>query len=516
MKTSQQIQRDQYDAVIIGSGMAGLVCATRLTQAGLKVMVLEQHFIPGGATSMFSRGGFRFEAGGHRISGIRTPGAILYELYKSIGKEIKTHPLDPLYVVKLGDKVLPACKDLEQYQENLIRLFPQERAGICRYIQDLVTLSRSQQAVQAARGKINLLEMISKHRLFAQYSGKTSRQVLNHYFKNEQLVMMASMLGVYTTLPLERQSFLNFANMWAVHHLGEGMSLVEGGTDALIAPLVDFIVENGGEVVVSQPVEQILVENKRAVGVRTLSGTVVKTRVVISAASSEQTYLKLLDPALLPSAFCRKIKNQEPSGSLFQLFLGLSEQNGSGLENTTTFVGPYPWDDPLKKVYEWDLDTITSMGVITVEGPEHAPSGCRSVNISCLCPYDHPQNWYLPADSTSNHRPVDRSRYRAFKNELAQKVIHNMERYLPGLKKRITVMETATPLTIERYTSATKGGLQGLAHTLEQSGNKRGTLTTPIPGLYHTGQYTFPGAGIVTVAVSADICSKIVLHELNS
>jgi len=67
------INRDSYDVIIIGSGMAGLTCGVNLADRGLSVLVLEQHFIPGGATTIFKRGDFLFEGGGHRITQVRNP-----------------------------------------------------------------------------------------------------------------------------------------------------------------------------------------------------------------------------------------------------------------------------------------------------------------------------------------------------------------------------------------------------------------------------------------------------------
>lgn len=85
---------------------------------------------------------------------------------------------------------------------------------------------------------------------------------------------------------------------------------------------------------------------------------------------------------------------------------------------------------------------------------------------------------------------------------------------LPAKFYRSNVYQnTATPLTIERYTLATEGGLQGLAHTIDQSGKARGNIKTHIENLYHAGQYSFPGAGIITVSISGNLCSEMILSE---
>ena len=331
---------------------------------------------------------------------------------------------------------------------------------------------------------------------------------MEQFFKDEEIIMFLTMLGAYTTLTAHKQSFIGYANLWACHHIGEGMSLIEGGTKQVVDALVEYIDENGGQVVVSKYVNKILTKNKKAVGVRINDGTEIKSKVVVSTASNKETYLRLLDKNLSSEKFIKKINNQKQSGSLFQLFLGIKEENGEGLEYTTTFVtenSKISETEVYKNIYNWDLDTITSGGVITVEGKENSPEGFRSINISCLIPYHHPENWYI--------KGRDKTEYTAFKEKIAEQIIENFSKYIPNLKDRIVYQTTATPLTIERYTLATEGGLQGLAHTIDQSGKARGNIKTHIGNLYHAGQYNFPGAGIITVSISGNLCSEMILKE---
>jgi phytoene dehydrogenase-like protein len=503
MLYQKTISKNYFDVIIVGSGMAGLSCACFLANAGLSVLVLEQHLIPGGATTMFQRGKFLFEGGGHRVTGIRNPGGALYELLHKIGKEIRTNPIEPSYVVKIGAKTLHASLDLPTYEENAIKLFPREKENIQRFLVDMQKMKDAFAYVSS--GKVNPLVLLTKHRLFLKYSSKTTAEVLKKYFNEEETATFMSAVGNYTTLPLSRQSFLAFSNIWAAHHIGEGMSLIEGGTKTLVDALVEYIDSHNGQVAVSQDVQKIIIENKKTVGVLTKKGESIRAKVVISATSNEETYLKLIDSEHLKPPFIKKIQREQESGSLFQAFLGVQELDGSGLENVTTFALGYDNENHLKKIYNWDLDAITSGAVITVEGKENAPALARSVNISCLCPFEHPQNWYIESQ--------DRKEYNAFKEKIGKKMIASMSKYIPNLESRILLTNYATPLTIHRYARATRGGLQGLAHTVAQSGKSRGKLQSPISNLYRTGQYVFPGAGIVTVCISAKLCSQMVLRN---
>lgn len=507
MAYSKNISKAVYDVIIIGSGMAGLSCGANLAAEGLSVLILEQHVIPGGATTMFKRGDFYFEGGGHRVTGIRTQGAPLYELLKKIGKDkkIKSVPINPSYVVKVKDKTLIADIDIDKYTDNLINLFPSQFVYIKRFISDMLKINEALKYVSS--GKVNPLILITKHRLFIKYLKNTVSEVIANYFTDKEIITFITAVGNYTTLPISQQGFLNFANMWGAHHLGEGMSLIEGGTKVLVDELVEYIKDHEGQVVVSKDVSQIIIENKKAVGVETNDGCIIKSKVVVSTASNEETYSNLIDNKYLDSSFIEKIKNEIQCGALFQLFLGVKELDKKGLENVTTFILGTGGDEEYhKSVYDWNIEAITEGAVLTVEGSENSPKGMRSINISCLCPYDHTENWYING--------TNKKMYNEFKEKIADKVIKNMSQYIPDLENRIVIKNIATPLTMYRYTRATKGGLQGLAHTISQSGKYRGNLKSPIDNLYRAGQYVFPGAGIATVTASGKLCSDLVLKEI--
>lgn len=507
MKYQKKIENDLYDVIIIGSGMAGLVTAANLVSEGLLVLVLEQHFIAGGATTMFKRKDYMFEAGGHRFSGIRNPEGVLAKLLRKINKTVKVKPINPSYVVRSGEKMLIADLDINKYQQNVIELFPSEKQNIEKYFAAMLKIVEGNKYL-ASQKKINPIVLLFKHPFFFRNIKKNTRQFMEQFFKDEEIIMFLTMLGAYTTLPTNQQSFIGYANLWAVHHIGEGMNLIEGGTKQVVDALVGYIDENGGQVVVLKYVDKILTENKKAIGVRIKDGTEIKSRIVVSTISNKETYLQFLDKNLSSEKFIKNINNQKQSGSLFQLFLGIKEENGEGLEYTTTFVtenSKISETEVYKNIYNWDLDTITSGGVITVEGKENSPVGFRSVNISCLIPYHHPENWHI--------KGKDKKEYIKFKEKIAEQIIKNFSKYIPNLKDRIVYQTTATPLTIERYTLATEGGLQGLAHTINQSGKARGNIKTHIENLYHAGQYNFPGAGIITVSISGNLCSEMILKE---
>jgi phytoene desaturase len=505
MEYQKQIKHSNYDVVIVGAGMSGLVCAVRLVHAGLSVLVLEQHYAPGGATSSFRRKGFTFEAAAHRVTGIRFEGSPFYDLLNLIGRQVRISPLNPSYVVHIGDRRLNADLDLRTYRDNLVELFPDQQNAIDAFLEDMLKMKMAVEYLFQKKGKPDPDVLSSKHPLFVDYARKTTKEYFQNRFSDPDIIDFLAILGNLTTLPMEEQSFSTFSGIWSVSHTGEGRSLIVGGFQTLVDTLVEYIDSHGGEVVVKKLVDQILVKNGCALGIATKDGEEIKAKVVISAASNEQTYLRMLSPKVLPTDFLQEIKSNQPSGSVFQVYLGVKESSWGDLEHCTVFG----WgnSDPLhyKRIENWDIDAITSKGIITFQGKDMSPPGYRSLNISCLCPYHHPENWFMKGD--------DKAAYRKFKENLANKLIQNMSKYIPDLESRIEYIETATPLTLERYTLATGGAVHGLAYTVAQSGPQRGALKTPVENLYHVGQYVFPGAGVKTVAISANTCASMVLEK---
>jgi len=508
MKYQKQFQSSSYDVIVIGSGISGLVCGANLIYEGLSVLVLEQHYQPGGMTSFFKRNGFEFEAGGHRVTAIKKENGALYKIFKKMNKSLITHSINPSYAIKTPDLTLEASLDLNVYRQNIVALFPDQKNAVDQFLEDMLAVVKAHEYLESTGGNPDLDFLAKNHPLFIAHAMRPTAEFLEGRFSNPDIIPLISMVGNYSTLPLEEQSFLAFSNMWKSHHTGEGMSLIQGGTRTLIESLVDYIDNSGGQVVVKKKVEKVLVKDGKAEGVATTDGDDLKARAVVSAASDDQTYMKMLDNGLLDSEFLKSIESKQACGSCFQVYLGLEERESQGLDYVTTFASTVqPSVKGLfKEIAKWDLEAMTSSAVISVQGKEMSPEGYRCVNISCPCPYEHPDNWFIKGD--------DKSEYNKFKKHLAQKLIEKMTPFIPDLKNRIRVMETATPLTMERYTLVKGGGIHGLAYNVAQTGPGRGTMQTPIPGYIHVGQYVFPGGGgIFPCAISGEAGAEMVLEK---
>jgi prolycopene isomerase len=150
-------------------------------------------------------------------------------------------------------------------------------------------------------------------------------------------------------------------------------------------------------------------------------------------------------------------------------------------------------------------DPTLIITIPTLIDPSLAPPGHHIVRIMTPAPYQFHNGWGWR----------DQSQYRIIKEEVAQQLIRTVEtRYIPGLSARITVVEAATPCTLERYTANEGGATYGLAPTPRQFGRGRPSNRTPLKGLYLAGHYTRPSHGIVGAALSGRFCADMINKEL--
>ena len=131
-----------YDVIVIGAGIAGLVCAAFLAKGGKKVLILEQHSIPGGYCTSFKRKGFNFDAAVHHIGGCGKWG-IVGRCFKTLGIEMDFYPLDPMDHLIFPHFSIEIPADLDEYIVRLQACYSLERDKIKDFFRDFIKLYRA-------------------------------------------------------------------------------------------------------------------------------------------------------------------------------------------------------------------------------------------------------------------------------------------------------------------------------------------------------------------------------------
>jgi len=491
---------DEYDAIIVGSGMGGLSCGALLARAGKKVLLLEKHNVPGGyATTFRRRGGFEFDVSLHAIGGLSEErilfkyGGIRDILRESgVAGQVKFLRASNLYrsVFPDHDIRLPQM-NLDGQIEVLSKHFPDERNGMRKYFDEMLKICREVDKLAGRRGKFTQLLFPLQYRHLFRYSGKTLSELLDRFLQDERLKAVASQLWGYYGLPPSRLSALYYAPP-TMEYMLEGAWYPLGKSQALSNAFVRSIEESGGEVLFRAEVREILVRDGVACGVRTVDGREFRSDVIVSNIDAHSTFHQLVDPASLPSDYLSRVDSMRASLSCFQVYLGLSvELAKMGVVDHEIFVNE-SYD--LDREYETCLNADVQHCPYTIMVydnvyPRFSPEGKTSVTILALQGYDY---W---AKFEDDYRKGSKERYMTEKERMTSILIGRAERIIPNLSRYVELREASTPLTNIRYTENYRGAIYGWDQTVEQSIKNRLAAETPIKNLYLAGAWTTPGGG---------------------
>ncbi|MGD1922283.1 MAG: phytoene desaturase family protein, partial [Pleurocapsa sp.] len=261
---------NQYDAIIIGSGIGGLTTAAILAKySHQKVLILEQHYVIGGFTHEFERQGFRWDVGLHYV-GEMGEGEIGRQIFDYITEEkLRWNKMpDPFDVFVYPDFTFKVSADPQKYQSDLIEMFPEEEAAIKRYFSDLQKIQTWSGLEAIASSLPSFLNPIFK--LLTGTFGKIIRQTTQEYFdrnfQNPQLkALLDSRNGTYALPP--SQSSFGIHALIANHYLKGGW-YPDGGSSQIAKHILPVIEKTGGKAIALREDAEKMIENGSAIGVK--------------------------------------------------------------------------------------------------------------------------------------------------------------------------------------------------------------------------------------------------------
>ncbi len=514
------LERERFDAIVVGSGIGGLGVAALLAQEeGWRVLVLERHDAPGGFTHTFSRKGWEWDVGVHYIGGVTRRSSVVWRLFDRISEgRLQWEPLgDVVDRVVVGDRRFELAAGREQWLDRLAAAFPGKEPVLERYL-DLVGetagAARAYFASKVLPPSVDRLVGWALGRKFLRRAGRTVAEVLDGLTDDTLLrAVLTAQYGDYGLTP-SRASWGIHALVVA-HYLG-GAGYPVGGSASIAAAIVPTIEGMGGRVVTRAPVDRILVERGRAVGVVLEDGRTVRAPVVISDAGAVLTAWRLM-PEGAPGrrALLAAVERIGPSASHVCLHVGLDATDEAlGLERANLWIYPQPDHDAAMARYRKD-PSAPLPGVFISFPSAKDPSfqerhpGRATVEVVGWAPWE----WFERWDGTRwGHRG---EAYADLKASLERRYLDVLLEHVPAVRGHVAFTDFSTPLTTRWFCAHPHGEIYGLDHTPERFRTRALRPRTGLPGLYLTGADVCT-AGVAGALFGAVLAASAVLGRVVS
>lgn len=487
--------------LVVGAGPGGLALALLLARSGLRVTILEKQPNVGGRTSSLELEGFRFDLG---PTFFLYP-AVLEEIFAQIGRdlhrEVALTRLDPQYRLIFGAGGELLCTPrVEQMMEAIARLSPQDARAFPQFLRDnRIKLQKFLPCLQTPfHGWSDLLSRRMLAVLPHLKPWKSLHAELASYFRDPRLQLAFTFQSKYLGMsPFQCPSLFSILSFLEYEH---GIWHPTGGCNALTLAMARIARELGVQIHLAEPVEAILLEGRRAVGVRTAAAEYRGDAVVLNADFGHAM------TTLIPNELRRKWTNEALarkrfSCSTFMMYLGI-EGHYEHLQHHNIYIAAD---------YHRNLREIEELHVLSEDPSFYVANPCRT--DPTMAPPGH-SALYVLVPVSHQHPNIDWNRER---HGFRQIVLQQLARIgLDDLEKRIRVERIVTPADWQRRMAIYKGATFNLAHNLGQMLHLRPRNRFEEFGrMYLVGGGTHPGSGLPVIFESARITHRLLLEDLS-
>lgn len=522
---------EEYDVVVIGSGIGGLSAASLLARYGYSVKLFESHYLAGGCCHMFDHrdkdgGLWRFEVGPSIWEGLDRPtGNPLRMVFDALNETMPVRTYDGISMwtpeghwrFQLGDDDAPGgfC-DLLREKATDPELAIKEWKALKGRLEplydalDACPLTALRQDAGLLLSTVIAIPFYLTHpkvMLDIPYILDSFHKLSRQYVTEPFLAQWIDMLAFFSGYPAEgTMGATMIYSIPGFHRPGASLCAPTGGTQAVVDKLVGALDKFGGSMELKKHVDEIIVEDGEATGVVLRGGRIVRAKhAVVSNATIWDTVPLLPDRDELTSqglpnaADWKEDMAEIPAlGSIMHLFLGIDATGLPDLDPSHLAV--MDWSRPLG-----DPQNVVTIFVPTVLDPEVAPPGKHIVHVYTAG--SEPFDLWEGKDRNSQE-------YKDYKRERAKILWDTIERIIPDIKQRVEVEIYASPLTHQRFLRRHRGTY---GPALPAGGKLFGVLPlpevpqpgvlSPIPKLVRCGDSVFPGVGVPAVAASGAIAA---------
>jgi len=490
----------QKSIIIIGAGLAGLSAGCYAQMNGYNAHIFEHHAVPGGLAATWKRKDYVIEGGIHFIMGHKS-GTEFHKIFSELGTAQTNYFVDMKvygrFIDEESGKTLVIGKDIDKLEKDLKAFSPEDS----HIIDDLLASVRGLQGQDLSNAGMSkppeltgiidqLKDMWHMRGLLKYFTGRYAKSVVE-YVKEIKDPFVRKAIE-YLFLPSAPVWFISMI----LAMLAEGqMALLERGSFEFISPIEKRFKGLGGQITYKSTVEEIIVENNHAVGVKLKNGEEYRADYVVSACDGYNTIFNMLKGKYTDNEIKHRYDTWQVGGALIMVSYGVARE--------------FP-DEPPYSIL--NLQEPFYIGEQKIDGfmVRHynyskffAPPGKSVVQIELEGDWDY---W-------NNLRNQDKTKYFDEKKRIASEVLKRLENIYPGISSKVEVTDVATPYTTWRYTFNHKGSYMGwlLTPELIMVQTKR-----TLPGLktfYMAGQWAVSAGGVPTAIYSGRHAIQIICHN---
>lgn len=481
----------KYDAVIVGSGVAGMTAAVILAKEGRNVIVVEQHARPGGLMQSFRRGGHRFPTGVHSVGSLGE-GQILLRYFKYLGvfDRLALIPMDRDGFQEYsfpGMSFLVPCGP-QAFRSRLIEYFPSERAAVDTFMNDM----------KKAVAKFSLYNLDARNE---EPPTESLQQPLQPYLdrltdSRELKAVLSAINPMYGVPPSQCPLYEHFLVMDSF--LGSAWRIDERRA-SLAQAFTNALRDSGGEISCGSMVQSIECANGQVQSVTLNTGEIVDSDLVVFTGHPKQL-INICPEGSLRPAFKTRINDSPDTPGAFGVAITWKGV-GCPVSRCDAFIYD-SWDTGA----QYDKKILSSRqrpNMVFCSSSPTAEDGGYALTALCCSTADEWAAW----ENSKTHRRPDA--YTSAKNSLATRVISILKEKWPEADGNMSMVDSFTPLTFRDYTLAPGGTAYGLSKSVDTLRSSRVGPTTKIKGLFVAGQSVILPGILGSVISSVAACGHI-------